>query len=427
MSNFEVIRGVTVTLKQLLVDKLEITPVTITLLPPDVAATGVKGRRVNLFLYLVEENAYLKNQEIPGQGTLSAYGHPPLSVNLHYLVTGYSESDTSNERDLPAQEALADAMRVFHDFPILTQDIVALDTSLIGEFERAKISLRPASLDELTKVWGAIPAANYRCSAAYDVSVVQIESKQPRRTALPVKTRRLHAATMSHPEITSVYRTPIAPTDPKGDTRVAVGQSLTIEGSGFTAIQTWVKLGGLDPIPVAPVSDTFIRIVIPDATYPPVAPNPPQPIPPDRLLQPGPQAVEVRVQRYGEGIQGGLDRGTTFSEPQMEASNQSVFMVVPSITSVTPSPALVAGLLTVQGKRLFKFGLKSFVFVADLAIEVLEPKMGDPWSPPTDVNVQVSLAAVSASNPPLALPAPYPVRVQMNGAMSVEAPSDNFQ
>src|ERR1700675_1635436 len=167
MSNFEVIRGVTVTLKQLLVDKLEITPVAITLLPPDVAATGVKGRRVNLSLYLLEENAYLKNQEIPGQGTLSAYGHPPLSVNLHYLVTGYSESDTSNERDLPAQEALADAMRVFHDFPILTQDIVALDTSLIGEFERVKISLRPASLDEMTKVWGAIPSANYRCSAAY--------------------------------------------------------------------------------------------------------------------------------------------------------------------------------------------------------------------------------------------------------------------
>jgi hypothetical protein len=102
-------------------------------------------------------------------------------------------------------------------------------------------------------------------------------------------------------------------------------------------------------------------------------------------------------------------------------------MVVPSITSVTPNPALVTGLLTVQGKRLFKFGLKSFVFVADLAIEVLEPKMGDPWSPPTDVKVEVPLTAVSASNPPLALPAPYPVRAQMNGAMSVEAPSDNFQ
>src|SRR6202012_4127361 len=189
-----------------------------------------------------------------------------------------------------------------------------------------------ASLDEMTKVWSAIPSANYRCSAAYNVSVVQIESTLPRRTALPVKTRRLHVATLGHPEITSVYRTPALPGDPKGDTRVAVGGYLTLEGSGFLASQTFVKLGSLDPIPVTPVSDQRIRIALPDNLYPPAGPNPPQPIPADLQLQPGPQAVDVRVQRYGEGVQGGLDRGTTFSEPQLEISNQSVFMVVPSIT-----------------------------------------------------------------------------------------------
>jgi len=417
MSNFEAIRGVTWTLRKLLQDNLE-APVTVTLVPPDVTVTGVSGRRINLFLYLVAESPYLRNQEIPGEGSPGAYGFPPLSVSLHYLMTAYSEGDTSNERDLPAQEALAAAMRVFHDFAILRQDNAALDPSLVGEFEQVKITLKPANLDEMTKVWSAIPSANYRCSAAYQVSIVQIESKTARRTAQPVTTRRLHAAIMGHPTITAIYRTPASPADPKGDIRAAVGQSLTIEGSGFLAPQTWVRLGGLDPIPVTPASDTRLQIIVPDALYPPVPPNPAQPIPPEDQLQPGPQFVDVRGQRTGEGIQGGLDRGTTFSEPQVEVSNQTVFTLVPGITAVTPNPASVAGTLTVTGTRLFTPGLKSYVFVSDVAIEVL-------GSPPS-TSVQVSLAGVATAKPPLVIPNAFPVRVQNNGALSIDAPSVNF-
>jgi uncharacterized protein DUF4255 len=426
MSNFEAIRGVTWTLRRLLQDNLEVAPVTITLVPPDVTLAGLNGRRINLFLYLVEESPYLRNQEIPGEGSPGAYGYPPLSLSLHYLMTAYSEGDSSNERELPAQEALAAGMRVFHDFAILRQDNATLDPSLLGEFEQVKITLKPANLDEMSKVWSAMPSANYRCSAAYQVSIVQIESKSARRTAQPVATRRLHAAIMGHPAITAVYRTPALLSDPKGDIRAAVGQSLTIEGSGFLAPQTWVRLGGLDPIPVTPISDTLIRISVPDAFYPPVGANPPQPIPPGQQLQPGPQFVDVRVQRTGEGIQGGLDRGTTFSEPQVEVSNQSVFTLVPSVTAVTPNPASVAGLLTVAGTRLFQTGLKSYVFVSDVAIEIVEPGASDPWAPPTATSVQVPLTAVTAANPPLTIPNPYPVRVQNNGALSVDAPSVNF-
>ncbi len=138
MSNFEAIRGVTWTLRRLLQDNLEVAPVTITLVPPDVTLAGLNGRRINLFLYLVEESPYLRNQEIPGEGSPGAYGYPPLSLSLHYLMTAYSEGDSSNERDLPAQEALAAGMRVFHDFAILRQDNATLDPSLLGEFEQRR-------------------------------------------------------------------------------------------------------------------------------------------------------------------------------------------------------------------------------------------------------------------------------------------------
>src|SRR5277367_1694291 len=100
MSNFEAIRGVTWTLRKLLQDNLEV-PATVTLVAPDVTVSGVNGRRINLFLYMVAESPYLRNQEIPGEGSPGAYGHPPLSLSLHYLMTAYSEGDNSNERDLP--------------------------------------------------------------------------------------------------------------------------------------------------------------------------------------------------------------------------------------------------------------------------------------------------------------------------------------
>ncbi len=136
-------------------------------------------------------------------------------------------------------------------------------------------------------------------------------------------------------------------------------------------------------------------------------------------MQPGPQLVQVLVQRPGEGVEGGLDRGTTFSEAVVQSSNQSVFMLVPSISSISPgSGTAAATTLTVNGTRLFQPGLKSFVYVNDVAIEV-------PWNPihppPPSTQVKVALAALNKTVPPLPPSAtPYAVRMQVNGALSVD-------
>ena len=97
MSDFRAIGGVSATLQTLLTDRMELpngvggVPVTVGL-PPFTAKDNEPHRedpRVNLFLYRVSENGYLQNQEIPGRGAGNGYGHPPLSLNLHYLVTAY--------------------------------------------------------------------------------------------------------------------------------------------------------------------------------------------------------------------------------------------------------------------------------------------------------------------------------------------------
>jgi Pvc16 N-terminal domain/IPT/TIG domain len=416
MSTYKAIRAVSSTLHDLLANEMQDGPISVTLLPPDIAPTTATGKRINLYLYLISENQYLKNQEILGEGYPGAYGNPPLSLNLHYLMTGFSDTEAGDDRDLFAQETLGDAMRVMHDFAIITHDSPYLDPVLQHDFERVKISLQPASLEEFAKIWTALPQANFRCSVAYNVTVVQIESQRLRQLAAPVLTRRLHMTLMSRPEIESVYRTPTLPGDPIGDARAAVGQSLTIIGRGFKATKTWVKLGSLDPIGVLPISDESIQLTVPDAQYPPDFDNPlPRAIAPEDQLQPGAQLVQVIVQRPGEGVQGGLDRGATFTEAVTQSSSLSVFMLVPSITGIAPNIGNSGTTLTVNGTRLFDPDLKSYVYVSDISIEV--PLTGAQ----TATQIQVSLAGLATAQPPLHAPGQYPVRVQVNGALTIDS------
>lgn len=419
MSSYKGIRAVSSTLKNLLTAEMENQPINVTLLPPDVPPASTSGPRINLYLYMLTENGNLKNQEIPGQGHPGSYGHPPLSLNLHYLMTAF-DSETGDDRDLKAQEVLGDGMRVLHDFAIITGGSSFAAPELQNEFESVRISLQPASLEEFAKIWTALPSANFRCSVAYQVTVVQIESRQPRRLATPVQTRRLLMSVATRPQIETIYRTPLAPGDPIGDARASVGQLITISGSGFQAAKTWVRIGGLEPIGVKPQPDGNVQLAVPDDQYPVDFDHPTlRPIAAADQLQPGPQIVQVLVQRPGEGVEGALDRGTSVTDNMMLISNQAVFMLVPGITSIAPASANAAGTLTVNGTRLFQPGLKSFVYVNDVALEVVS----DPAHPPlpTGTTVHVSLLAVTSSTPPLQpSPPDYFVRMQVNGALSVD-------
>lgn len=101
MSNHLAIGGVSLTLKALLEDRMEFgapalpanQKVTLTISAPDVTHQGINGPRLNVFLYHISENGYLKNQEIPGHGHPGDYGHPPLSLELYYLITTYSVTE----------------------------------------------------------------------------------------------------------------------------------------------------------------------------------------------------------------------------------------------------------------------------------------------------------------------------------------------
>jgi len=161
VASHDAIAAVSRTLRTLLLDRM-VTPAAVTLAPPDVTVTGVTGRRVNLYLFQVLENAELKNQELPGTGHPAAYGRPPLSLNLRYLLTTHSALETQPDADLNAQTTLGDAMRVLHHFGNRV-DALAIanpaagtvgdpvdDPVLRDEYERVRLTLHPATLEDLT-------------------------------------------------------------------------------------------------------------------------------------------------------------------------------------------------------------------------------------------------------------------------------------
>lgn len=437
MSNFLAIGGVSASLQALLRDRMELPTgmvrtdlqVAISTPQPEDDTQAAEPTRVNLFLYRATENGALKNQMIPGQGHPSEYGHPPLSLVLHYLLTAYGATDDNGLiNETRAHFLLGSAMRVLLDYPVITDELLTVNSpptqilhdSLRNEFEQIKICLDPLSLEDVSKVWTALTRP-YRLSAAYTVSVVQIESRRLKTLAAPVLTRRIHLVVSKRPQITNVYRSVVLPGEVIGDIRAHVLQELTIEGQNFRAAQSYVKLGNLEPIGVVPVSDSEIRIVVPDDTYPADADHPlPRPIPVEDRLRPGPLSVEVQTLRPTEVVQGGLDRGVVVTDDRRQNSNQGVFLLAPEVSTLNPLNVAAGGLgaavLTVNGRRLFQSGPKSVVLIGDVSIPVQDPGPGGPQS---DTSVQVSLNALALTTPPT--PAGiYPVRMMVNGVQSME-------
>ncbi len=387
MSDYTAIRGVTLSLKTLLDDGLNVAPpppdrlgVTFTVSRPDVKQS-VTGNRLNLFLYQVLENHTMANQEDPRIGTNRDYGHPPLSLNLHYLLTPFSSDIDETE----AHRILGATMRLLHDNAILsptsttsTSQLI-LDTSLQDALECLRISLLPLTLDDLSKVWfGA--QESLRLSVAYEVTVIQIDSLLPRRLPLPVKDRNV-IVTLGGPRISS-----IAPE------AAGIGDILTLTGSGFFSATTTVFIGGV-PQPLTGLGpptlrDTSLQVAIPD----------------DPALWPGMQAVQVQV---------GFDEANavaTGAFPQTAISNPVPITLVPKITSISPASAPQGSthVLTINGKRLYraKDAENIYVLIGNEAIPSSQ------FTIKTETQVQVTVSDFD--------PGKYPLYLRFDAFTSVD-------
>jgi hypothetical protein len=236
MSNARSIAAVTATLRSLLakqVPKVDegLNGLRVTAGPPDLVRKAPKTAQINLFLYQAVVNAALSNQDLPFQVRPGETAPPPLALNLRFLLTAFGDDDVND--NLMSHRVLGGAMSVLHSHPLLgREELKGAGTDLDRQFERIRISPLPMNVDELSKLW-TIFQTPYRLSAAYEATVVLIESRRSAPAPLPVLKRgeedRGPVATARLAPLLSGVE------PPSGQGSVRLGETVKLEGDQLGA------------------------------------------------------------------------------------------------------------------------------------------------------------------------------------------------
>jgi hypothetical protein len=212
MSNALAIAGVTAVLKDLLDSGLIDHAVNDTLgagvvvsagAPDTVSLDDKEAPQLNLFLHQVTPNPAWRNATLPSRDSAGGrIGNPPLALDLHYLLTAYGRAD------LQAEVLLGYALQLLHENPVISRAAIrrALQPEIVDgailptiyqtlrsadlaeQVELLRITPSAMGGEEMSRLWSALQA-RYRPTAAFQVSVVLIESHQPVRSAPPVLSR----------------------------------------------------------------------------------------------------------------------------------------------------------------------------------------------------------------------------------------------
>ncbi len=238
-------------LRNLLLGEMSIAPeVPVTILPPDESAGN---RRVNLFLYKTAINPTLRNLDWRVKpGDSSRLIAPPLSLNLHYVMTATAPSDAI-VGEATAQELLGDAMRVFHQFPVVPAPHLA--DGLQDATEQLRIVLENPEMSELTSMWTSF-GQPYRLSVVYQVSVVQLDPSSATERAMA---RRVQ--TVGVPEI----RAPFTPPDLTEITPISgpPGTVITVWGHALDGWRAYARMSGRTLADAQPITGAAFALTVP--------------------------------------------------------------------------------------------------------------------------------------------------------------------
>ncbi|TSD83954.1 DUF4255 domain-containing protein [Mycobacterium sp. KBS0706] len=238
MSNTDAIAAVTATLQSILFQGLKdgFSGLDVTTRPLDKARPDSEtNNRVNLFLYQVARSAAWVNADMPRQVLPGEIGNPPLPLTLFYLVTAYGEANDATKPT--GQRLLGAAMSILHDHIILGAEEIRLatqgpvpDADLDRQIERVRLTHHPISLDELSKLWTGF-SSPYRLSAAYQASVVLIESRRPTRAGLPVLARgQGDSGITAQGDLSPPLPTLDAVTPPQNQPNARLGEEIVLSG-----------------------------------------------------------------------------------------------------------------------------------------------------------------------------------------------------
>lgn len=322
MSNTLAIGAVTATLRSLLEHEIahEAGGLHVTTLPPDKAQTFNSGEGagwINLFLYQTQINPAWRNTTTPRQIRPNESGFPPLGLDLFYLVTAYEKTD--GDSSVLAHRMLGRAMLVLHDHPLLGADeirAVVPNNDLADQIERVRITPHAMSLEDLSKLW-MIFQTGYRISAAYQVSLVLIESRRSARTPLPVLTRgEDDTGYTAQADLVPPFPALNSISGPNEEQSARVGDQVSLggvhlDGDSVAVRFTSIRLKNPHVEPAAG-TEKEVKVTVPD-------------------IPAGSYTVAIRISKAGQP-----DRFT----------NESPLQIAPRITNIAPTTA-AAGDLTV--------------------------------------------------------------------------------
>jgi hypothetical protein len=215
-------------LRQLLLAELSDSTIRVSLESP--TASSPPHKRVNLFLYRVAPDPQLSNRDWqPKAGSTAEIVHPPLALNLHYLMTTYAAGDPATGL-ADAQRILGEAMRIFHENPVVPA------AHLLGGLRGGQVKVTHLPLDEeqLTRLWSALQE-ELQLSASYLVSFVDLEGTRERPIPRRVERSDVRvAARADRPAVLSM-----APG------RGPAGTTLLFAGEGLAGWRARVRVGGV--------------------------------------------------------------------------------------------------------------------------------------------------------------------------------------
>jgi hypothetical protein len=366
---------------------------------------------LNLFLYQMLPNAAWRNQHLPGAKpgpTVLA----PLALDLYYLLTAYTAGD---ELAFESQQVLGLALTALHDTPILGAQSVKLNDpgpaeDLLGE--RVRITPMPLSVDDISKLWSAFQAP-YLTSAAFQVSVVLIQSGRAAKPAPPVLSRGESDGSKDAGPTTAANLSPVyptvtgldlaAPADDPARSRRPSGQPL------FEADEVLRVLGSGLRVPLRAA-----RVLLDPAGSAPacalVAPDPASTA--DALTVRLRAAGTPRLLAGNHTLAVEVDTGDALNPKRL--TNEVPLMVAPTIVSVQPAGSVgpTATLTVICAPAL---GAAQRVVLLVGAAEVAPAAFADGA---TQLTFDLTPAALATGQT-------YPVRLRVDGVDSLAVSADN--
>jgi len=242
--------------------------------PLDKARSSDQRNQLNLFLYQTLPNAAFRNTSPPRGTRPGETHHPPLGLNLYYLLTAYGRGSD----DLLGHRLLGRAMSLLHDQTVLSPS--ELEAALVGndlhqQVERVSITPYTLQLEELSKLW-SMSQSQYRLSVAYEVSVVLIDSTRPVRAPLPVLScGPLESGPVVHPGLQPPFPalTELALPSRQPGARLGVGRlpgdTLTLTGFNLSGAVASLQFSSRllevphTLTPLAGQSETELRVQLP--------------------------------------------------------------------------------------------------------------------------------------------------------------------